>query len=208
MRSYEQHLVHEWRGERPVVRRRAELLVLPARLGRVVGGRRVSVPGCAGQGGAIREAARAECYPFARVERADPTHGPARVPRLGARTEGTTRVRAGRGVLHGGGLAAARGLGRGADHRARERASWWSLRVFSTVQRIVARDGEHYVYADVSVVCGRMELAGGTNDVLANPSIVVEVPSKSTEAYDRGKKWDGYQKMDTPLDASPSLETW
>jgi Uma2 family endonuclease len=73
-------------------------------------------------------------------------------------------------------------------------------RVLSTDQRIVARDGEHYVYADVSVVCGRMQLAGGTNDVLANPSIVVEVLSKSTEAYDRGKKWDGYQNIASVTD--------
>jgi Uma2 family endonuclease len=73
-------------------------------------------------------------------------------------------------------------------------------RVFSTDQRIVAKDGEHYVYADVSVVCGRMELARGTNDVLANPSIVVEVLSKGTEAYDRGKKWEGYRNIASVTD--------
>jgi Uma2 family endonuclease len=67
--------------------------------------------------------------------------------------------------------------------------------VSSTDQRIVAREGEHYVYADASVVCGPMELAHGTKDVLANPSVVVEVLSKSTEAYDRGAKWDGYQAI-------------
>jgi Uma2 family endonuclease len=72
--------------------------------------------------------------------------------------------------------------------------------VTSTDQRIVAREGEHYVYADASVVCGRMELAKGTKDVLANPSIVVEVLSKSTEAYDRGLKWDGYQAIASVTD--------
>src|SRR5580700_6695802 len=61
-------------------------------------------------------------------------------------------------------------------------------RVLATDQRMVAEDGEHYVYADVSVVCGKMQLAAGTKDVLANPSVVVEVLSKSTEAYDRGRK--------------------
>ncbi len=73
-------------------------------------------------------------------------------------------------------------------------------RVLSTDQRIVAVDGEHYVYADVSVVCGRMVLAQGTEDVLANPAIVVEVLSKSTEAYDRGKKWEGYQTVPSVTD--------
>jgi Uma2 family endonuclease len=73
-------------------------------------------------------------------------------------------------------------------------------RVLSTDQRIMAREGEHYVYADVSVVCGRMQLASGTNDVLANPTVVVEVLSKSTEAYDRGLKWDGYQRIPSVTD--------
>jgi len=60
-------------------------------------------------------------------------------------------------------------------------------RVLGTDMRIVAEDGEHYLYADVSVVCGPSALAEGTEDVLTNPSIVVAVLSKSTEAYDRGR---------------------
>ena len=73
-------------------------------------------------------------------------------------------------------------------------------RVLGTDMRIVAEDGEHYVYADVSVVCGPSILAEGTEDVLTNPSIVVEVLSKSTEAYDRGKKWERYQKIPAVMD--------
>ena len=65
--------------------------------------------------------------------------------------------------------------------------------VQSTDQRIVARDQEHYGYADASVVCERMVLAPGTKDTLANPTVVVEVLSKTTEAYDRGLKWEGYR---------------
>lgn len=33
----------------------------------------------------------------------------------------------------------------------------------------------------------------GTTDVITNPNIVVEVLSSSTEPYDRGLKWEGYQ---------------
>lgn len=73
-------------------------------------------------------------------------------------------------------------------------------RVLATDQRILAEDGEHYVYADVSVVCGSILLARGTNDVLTNPAVVVEVLSKGTEVYDRGKKWDGYQKIASVTD--------
>jgi Uma2 family endonuclease len=73
-------------------------------------------------------------------------------------------------------------------------------RVLASDQRIVAADAEHYVYADASVVCGAIELAPGTSDVLVNPTVVVEVLSKSTEAYDRGKKWGGYQKIPSVTD--------
>jgi Uma2 family endonuclease len=85
-------------------------------------------------------------------------------------------------------------------------------RVLSSDQRIVAADAEHYVYADASVVCGAIELAKGTNDVLANPTVVVEVLSKGTEAYDRGKKWGGYQRIPSVRDcllisqSSPQIE--
>ena len=66
-------------------------------------------------------------------------------------------------------------------------------RPLTSDQRIVARSGQHYVYPDVSVVCGPVELAEGTRDVLANPWAVVEVLSPSTGSYDRGDKWASYR---------------
>ena len=73
-------------------------------------------------------------------------------------------------------------------------------RVLSAEQRIAARGGEHYVYADASVVCGPLELQRGTTDVLANPGVVVEVLSKRTEAYDRGLKWESYRELGSVTD--------
>jgi Uma2 family endonuclease len=35
----------------------------------------------------------------------------------------------------------------------------------------------------------------GTSDVLANPRFLVEVISKGTETYDRGEKWEVYQRL-------------
>jgi Uma2 family endonuclease len=67
--------------------------------------------------------------------------------------------------------------------------------VLSSDQRIRSGDGEQYVYADVTVVCGPLRLVPGTTDVLENPALVVEVLSPSTEAYDRGDKWEGYQRI-------------
>jgi Uma2 family endonuclease len=66
---------------------------------------------------------------------------------------------------------------------------------FTSDQRVVFDDGQRYVYPDVSVVCGPIVLQDGTNDVLANPTILVEVLSSTTEPYDRGLKWEGYQRL-------------
>lgn len=67
--------------------------------------------------------------------------------------------------------------------------------VFSSDQRVGTVRGERYVYPDVSTVCGQIVLEEGTNDVLQNPSVLVEVLSTSTEQYDRGLKWEGYQRI-------------
>jgi Uma2 family endonuclease len=66
---------------------------------------------------------------------------------------------------------------------------------FTSDQRITFDDGKRYVYPDVSVVCGPILLQDGTDDVVANPSVLVEVLSSTTESYDRGLKWEGYQRI-------------
>lgn len=72
--------------------------------------------------------------------------------------------------------------------------------VFSSDQRIGLGAGERYVYPDLSVVCGPLVLEPGTADVITNPSILVEVLSGSTEQYDRGLKWEGYQRVESLTD--------
>ena len=48
-------------------------------------------------------------------------------------------------------------------------------------------------YPDVSAVCGPVETKPGDGNVVTNPSILVEVLSPSTEAYDRGDKLRDYK---------------
>lgn len=67
--------------------------------------------------------------------------------------------------------------------------------VLSSNQRISAREGERYLYADAVVVCGGAQMEAGTSDVLSNPTVVVEVLSRGTEAFDRGEKWEAYQRL-------------
>lgn len=69
--------------------------------------------------------------------------------------------------------------------------------VFSPDQRIVAAEGQRYVYPDAVVVCGKVELEVGTKDVLANPRVIVEVLSPGTESFDRGDKWDAYRRIES-----------
>jgi Uma2 family endonuclease len=52
-----------------------------------------------------------------------------------------------------------------------------------------------FVYPDASVLCGPPEVDASGTDVLLNPTLVVEVLSKSTEAFDRGEKFDGYRTV-------------
>jgi Uma2 family endonuclease len=86
----------------------------------------------------------------------------------------------------------------GAELRAALRGM--GCHVLSADQRISARRDERYVYADAVVVCGKVELEPGTIDVLANPKAIVEVLSRSTAAYDRGEKWDAYQRLSSLTD--------
>jgi len=60
-------------------------------------------------------------------------------------------------------------------------------RVFSANMRIKVPSLPPYRYADLSALCGApsFETIGGV-DVLINPTLIVEVLSDSTEAYDRG----------------------
>lgn len=52
-----------------------------------------------------------------------------------------------------------------------------------------------YTYPDVSVICGSLEFADNIRDTVVNPTLIVEVLSPSTEAYDRGKKFEHYRRI-------------
>lgn len=54
-----------------------------------------------------------------------------------------------------------------------------------------------YTYPDGVVVCGKPEFPNRTEDILLNPTLIVEVLSPSTEAYDRGRKFDHYRTIES-----------
>ena len=60
----------------------------------------------------------------------------------------------------------------------------------------VSRSGM-YTYPDVSVVCGEAQFEDAHNDTLLNPTVIVEVLSPSSEAYDRGMKFKYYRGVES-----------
>jgi Uma2 family endonuclease len=52
-------------------------------------------------------------------------------------------------------------------------------------------------YPDVSIICGEQRFLDEEEDTLLNPGVIIEVLSDSTEAYDRGKKFEHYRQIPT-----------
>ena len=52
-------------------------------------------------------------------------------------------------------------------------------------------------YPDLSVVCGPLETHPDDRHALTNPRLLVEVLSKSTEAWDRGEKFAQYRHIES-----------
>ena len=50
-------------------------------------------------------------------------------------------------------------------------------------------------YPDVTVVCGALEYDPEDANAAANPTLLVEVTSTSTETYDRGEKAEHYRRI-------------
>jgi Uma2 family endonuclease len=57
-----------------------------------------------------------------------------------------------------------------------------------------------YTYPDVTVVCGEAQFDDTQQDTLLNPTLIVEVLSESTAAYDRGGKFAHYRKLATLME--------
>lgn len=54
-----------------------------------------------------------------------------------------------------------------------------------------------YTYPDLVVVCGEPRFEDQELDTLLNPTLIIEVLSPTTEAYDRGKKFEHYATIES-----------
>jgi len=69
-------------------------------------------------------------------------------------------------------------------------------RLFSSDMRLKVPSRPPYRYPDLSALCGEpvFELIGGL-EVLINPTLIVEILSPTTEAFDRGDKFTHYKSI-------------
>jgi Uma2 family endonuclease len=67
--------------------------------------------------------------------------------------------------------------------------------VYSGDMRVRVPAADLYTYPDVTVVCGEPELDDAEVDTLLNPTLIVEVLSRTTESYDRGMKFAYYRTL-------------
>jgi Uma2 family endonuclease len=54
-----------------------------------------------------------------------------------------------------------------------------------------------YTYPDLVAICGEVVFDDEHTDTLLNPTVIVEVLSPSTEAYDRGEKFAHYRRLES-----------
>jgi Uma2 family endonuclease len=72
-----------------------------------------------------------------------------------------------------------------------------SCRIYSNDMRVKVSDSGLYTYPDIVIVCDQRRFDDNEKDTLLNPTIIIEVLSPSTSAYDRGAKFAHYRKLDS-----------
>ena len=70
-------------------------------------------------------------------------------------------------------------------------------RVFSSDLRVRVLATGLATYPDVTVVCGPRQLDPEDKNTVVNPTVIVEVLSPSTEAYDSGEKLESYKRIES-----------
>ena len=79
----------------------------------------------------------------------------------------------------------------------RQRTKQRSCFVTCSVVRLRVSEAGLYTYPDLIIIFGEPNFADQRNDTVVNPTLIVEVLSKSTEARDRGFKFAEYRKLDS-----------
>lgn len=79
----------------------------------------------------------------------------------------------------------------------RKRLEGKSCRPFNSDQRIHIPENTLFTYPDISIVCGEIITKDNDDWNILNPSVIMEVLSKSTKNYDRGEKFKLFRNIQT-----------
>jgi Uma2 family endonuclease len=63
--------------------------------------------------------------------------------------------------------------------------------------KVRLQESRKFFYPDISVVCGKPKFHDERTDIMLNPDLIIEVLSPSTEAFDRGAKFQAYQTIES-----------
>lgn len=72
-----------------------------------------------------------------------------------------------------------------------------SCRSYSSDQRIHIPENSLYSYPDIVVICGPNAYAEKDKNTIVNPTVIIDVLSESTGAYDRGDKFRLYRDIES-----------
>lgn len=82
---------------------------------------------------------------------------------------------------------------RAVDHQLLQRG----CNIYPSDMRVKIKKIGKYTYPDAVVTCGKELFEDDVVDTLLNPVLIFEILSHSTEAYDRGRKFQHYQFIDS-----------
>lgn len=69
--------------------------------------------------------------------------------------------------------------------------------VYPSDMRVKIAKINKYTYPDIAITCGTENFEDDHVDTLLNPVVIIEILSTSTEAYDRGRKFQHYQFIES-----------
>jgi Uma2 family endonuclease len=72
-----------------------------------------------------------------------------------------------------------------------------SCRPFNSDQRIHVEANTLFTYPDISIICGDIITRNNDDYNVLNPTVLIEVLSRSTKNYDRGEKFKLYRDIPT-----------
>lgn len=69
--------------------------------------------------------------------------------------------------------------------------------VLSNEMKVRIQESRNFFYPDITILCNEPHFHDDRRDIILNPLLIIEVLSKSTEAFDRGAKFQAYQSLES-----------